>query len=118
MDKLTLGIAIATAVTTIIIKITTTTIINITTRDINFMLGTKLGPYWLICWGFLCPVLLPLLLTYVLVTQVLIIIINNIIDLINNIISIIINIIVIIDIINIILSSFLFFSPMFLSHRF
>merc|ERR1719153_119868 len=38
-------------------------------RDINFMLGTKLGPYWLICWGFLCPVLLPLLLTYVLVTQ-------------------------------------------------
>merc|ERR1712037_153871 len=37
--------------------------------DINFMLGTKLGPYWLICWGFLCPVLLPLLLIYVLVTQ-------------------------------------------------
>jgi len=38
-------------------------------RDINFMLGTELGPYWLTCWGFLCPVLLPLLLTYVLVTQ-------------------------------------------------
>ena len=36
------------------------------------MLGTKLGPYWLTCWGFLCPVLLPLLLTYVLVTQVII----------------------------------------------
>ena len=102
MDKLTLGIAIATAVTTIIIKITTTTIISIPTRDINFMLGTKLGPYWLICWGFLCPVLLPLLLTYVLVTQVLITIITNVI--INN----------IIDIIKKILS----FSPMFLSHRF
>ena len=71
---------------TIIIKITTT-IINIITRDINFMLGTKLGPYWLICWGFLCPVLLPLLLTYVLVTQVSITIITNVI--INKIIDII-----------------------------
>ena len=89
MDKLTLGIAIATAIATIIIKICTTTIISITTRDINFMLGTKLGPYWLICWGFLCPVLLPLLLTYVLVTQVLItnVLINNTIDIIKKILS-------------------------------
>ena len=54
----------------IIISMTTLSI-----RDINFMLGTELGPYWLICWGFLCPVLLPLLLIYVLVTQVLIIIV-------------------------------------------
>ena len=50
-------------------------IIILTIRDINFMLGTKLGPYWLICWGFLCPVLLPLLLIYVLVTQVIIIVV-------------------------------------------
>ena len=39
------------------------------TRDFNFMLNTQLSVYWRFCWGILCPLLLPFLFLYVLVTQ-------------------------------------------------
>ena len=39
------------------------------TRDINYMLDSNLSVYWRFCWGILCPILLPVLLFYVLITQ-------------------------------------------------
>ena len=42
---------------------------NVLTRDFNFMLGTNLSIYWRFCWGVLCPVLLPFLLGFVLLSQ-------------------------------------------------
>ena len=38
-------------------------------RDLNFMLNTKLSIYWRFCWTIFCPVLLPLVLVYMMVTQ-------------------------------------------------
>merc|ERR1712203_314155 len=37
---------------------------NVVTRDFNFMFETKLSVYWRICWGVLCPLLLPTLFIY------------------------------------------------------
>ncbi|ODN04548.1 Sodium-dependent nutrient amino acid transporter 1, partial [Orchesella cincta] len=37
-------------------------------RDIEFMLGIKLGFYWKFCWGFFIPVALIVILVYTLVT--------------------------------------------------
>ena len=42
---------------------------GVITRDLNFMLNTKLSVYWRFCWGVICPILLPLLFFYVLFTQ-------------------------------------------------
>ena len=37
---------------------------NVVTRDFNFMFETELSVYWRICWGFICPLLLPGLFIY------------------------------------------------------
>jgi len=37
---------------------------NVVTRDFNFMFETKLSVYWRVCWGVLCPLLLPTLFIY------------------------------------------------------
>ena len=37
---------------------------NVVTRDFNFMFKTKLSVYWRLCWGVLCPLLLPTLFIY------------------------------------------------------
>lgn len=37
---------------------------NVVTRDFNFMFETDLSVYWRICWGLICPVLLPVLFIY------------------------------------------------------
>jgi len=42
---------------------------SVLTRDFNFMLQTELSNYWRFCWGILCPLLLPLLFFYALLTQ-------------------------------------------------
>ena len=42
---------------------------NVLTRDFNFMLGLNLSVYWRFCWGILCPILLPLLFSYAIVTK-------------------------------------------------
>jgi len=42
---------------------------NVLTRDFNFMLGTNLSVYWRFCWGIFCPILLPLLFFYAVITQ-------------------------------------------------
>ena len=39
------------------------------TRDFNFMLQTELSRYWRFCWGVICPLLLPLLFFYAILTQ-------------------------------------------------
>ena len=42
---------------------------NVLTRDFNFMLNTELSVYWRFCWGVICPLLLPILFFYAMVTQ-------------------------------------------------
>jgi len=42
---------------------------NLITRDFNFMLDENLSIYWRFCWGILCPLLLPFLFLYAMVTQ-------------------------------------------------
>lgn len=42
---------------------------NRVTTDINFMLGTRLSVYWRFCWGVFCPLCLPVILLYALITQ-------------------------------------------------
>jgi solute carrier family 6 amino acid transporter-like protein 5/7/9/14 len=37
---------------------------NTVTRDFNFMFETELSVYWRICWGIICPLLLPILFIY------------------------------------------------------
>jgi len=37
---------------------------NVVTRDFNFMFETELSVYWRVCWGVLCPLLLPTLFIY------------------------------------------------------
>jgi hypothetical protein len=36
-------------------------------NDLEFMLGRKLGIYWRLCWGFITPVLMLVILVYSLV---------------------------------------------------
>jgi solute carrier family 6 amino acid transporter-like protein 5/7/9/14 len=38
-------------------------------RDIEFMLGIKLGIYWKFCWGFFIPVGLTVILVYSFITS-------------------------------------------------
>jgi len=42
---------------------------NVLTRDFNYMLNTELSVYWRFCWGVICPLLLPLLFFYAMITQ-------------------------------------------------
>jgi solute carrier family 6 (neurotransmitter transporter, glycine) member 5/9 len=37
-------------------------------RDIEFMLGVKVGAYWRLCWGFVTPIFLMGILIYRLMT--------------------------------------------------